>query len=174
MRYYFILLFIMVSCKETRQQNKDNLKIKIETKKNTITDNKAQKTINSIKKDVIIKKIDTSNIHCNIEAVKLLDENMNNPTEQEITFFLLTFNKLCKNNIEYSEYSNEILFRVINKYPVKVIKLINKNLKIDKKLLLFELSEPINEEIDCKILKQKMLNINDSFAKKIATVLPEN
>ena len=44
-----------------------------------------------------------------------LSENMENLNYQTIKNFVCTFDSICKNNIEFSEWSNELLFKLIVK-----------------------------------------------------------
>ncbi len=52
---------------------------------------------------------------CNIETLKKIDQNLNSLTESGIIEFLGTFSDMCDNNVEFSEWSNELLFKVIRK-----------------------------------------------------------
>ena len=52
---------------------------------------------------------------CNIEKVRIVHENINQLNVEMISDFLCTFDLKCKNNIEFTEFSNEIFFFSIGK-----------------------------------------------------------
>ena len=52
---------------------------------------------------------------CDIEKVKIVNDHLDSLTFQIVKDFLCTFDKSCINNAEYSEWSNETLFLVIEK-----------------------------------------------------------
>lgn len=60
-------------------------------------------------------------IKCNISIVRKTDKNLNTLKKTEIELFLNTFSQECSNNIEYVEYSNEILYKVLKKHPSELI-----------------------------------------------------
>jgi len=162
-----LLMFSIVfplSCKnniEKREHNKSIVIINRNEKNNT----------KSIKNDHVID-IDTLKLHCNLIIIKTIDANVNNLTKNDITFFLMTFHEKCNNNIEYMEYSNEMLFAVLNKYPKEVIEIMKENKEIDKAFIFNVLSNPINDKIDIVALKNKLKILNDSLANKIIEILP--
>ena len=120
------------------------------------------------------KNADTLALHCNVKIIQSIEKNMNNLHKNEIKLFLKTFHKECKNNAEYLEYSNEILFSVMNNHPKEVIEVMNENNDLDKEFIFDALSNPVNDKIDVKKLKTKLEALNDSLADKIIAILPEN
>lgn len=62
--------------------------------------------------------------------------------------FLATFHESCKNNVEYSEWSNELLFLVISKKPDRVLELLSKNSSLSRDYILNELANPTHEQRD--------------------------
>lgn len=46
--------------------------------------------------------------------------------------FLLTLSKECRNNVEYMEYSNEVLFTTLSKKTEVVMDLVQSEKEIDK------------------------------------------
>lgn len=60
-------------------------------------------------------------IKCNISVIRKTDDNLNNLKESDIKLFLNTFSKDCLSNIEYTEYSNGMLYKVLEKYPSELI-----------------------------------------------------
>ena len=63
----------------------------------------------------------------------------------------MTFGQECQNNAEYSEWSNELLFSLLDKQTELTLKTIEKGeKKIEIKEILEELSSPINDGFDIK------------------------
>jgi len=61
--------------------------------------------------------------------------------------FLCTFDNSCKNNAEYSEYSNETLFAVLEKAPNLFFQVMATG-QIDNKIILKEIENPISDLIN--------------------------
>ena len=80
---------------------------------------------------------------CDIEKVKAANEHLDSLTFQIVNDFLCTFDSICNNNIEYSEWSNEMLFKVLEKSPTIFFKVIATG-QVDSKLLLREIESPIH------------------------------
>lgn len=97
---------------------------------------------------------------CDIETLAVTESNIYKLTDKEIKDFLLTFDYRCKNNIEYSEYSNELLFVVLENHTKSFIKIIRKekkSLNLDK--ILSEIARPIHDSIDLNWILIKVDNI---------------
>lgn len=96
---------------------------------------------------------------CNINAVVKFENNFNNLNEELITEFLCTFDSLCKMNVEYSEYSNEMLFRFLDKYPDQyLVNMMNRHLLKTQAYIFQVLSEPINDEFNIDTLINRITN----------------
>jgi hypothetical protein len=81
---------------------------------------------------------------CNIDKVKAVNDHLNSLTFQIVSDFLCTFDSTCINNVEYSEWSNETLFKVLEKSPTIFFKVLARG-QVDNKLLLWEIANPIHE-----------------------------
>lgn len=78
-------------------------------------------------------------------------------TQGEIRDLLLTFSKDCRNNIEFSEWSNELLFATIDRQTELTLATIEKNeKKLEMSEILINLGSPINDKIDIKKLLAKV------------------
>ena len=86
-------------------------------------------------------------VKCDLDKVKIVNEHIDSLTFKMVSDFLCTFDDSCINNVEYSEWSNETLFKVINKAPTLFFKVIEKG-QVDNNLLLKEIESPINDLID--------------------------
>lgn len=110
-----------------------------------------------------IKKCDETIYHS-------ISKNIGKLTQKEITDFLLTFGQECRNNVEFSEWSNELLFKILDKQTELTLKTIEKEEKrIDKEIILEDLEEPISYTPDFKKLITKIegIKMNDSLKKEI-------
>jgi len=90
--------------------------------------------------------------------------------QDEIRDFLLTFGPECKNNVEYSEWSNELLFSLLDKQTELTLKTIEKEeRKIEMNEILNDLNSPINDLIDIKEILVKVDNVkmNKRFKNRI-------
>jgi hypothetical protein len=97
-----------------------------------------------------VKKCDTAVLLMTSEKVGKLKQN-------EIRDFLLTFGKECRNNAEFSEWSNELLFSVLDKQTELTLATIEKEEKqIEIDEILTDLGSPINDMIDVKKLIPKV------------------
>ena len=79
---------------------------------------------------------------CDINKLVVVDNHLDSLTYQIVKEFLCTFDDTCKTNSEYSEWSNEILYKVIEKAPEIFFQVITKE-QIDNKILLEEIENPI-------------------------------
>jgi len=78
-------------------------------------------------------------------------------SQKELTDFLMTFGKVCRDNVEYSEWSNELLFDVLDKQTELTLQTIQKEAsKIELVEILNVIASPLLEEhIDDLIKKVK-------------------
>ncbi|MFZ4398570.1 MAG: hypothetical protein ACOYO1_00940 [Bacteroidales bacterium] len=81
---------------------------------------------------------------CNIEKVKDADIHLADLSYQIIFDFLCTFDTICQNYSEFYEYSNEILFKVLDKNPSLFIKAIRTE-QLNKKIILSVLQDPLTD-----------------------------
>ena len=79
---------------------------------------------------------------CDINKLVVVDNHLDSLTYQIVKDFLCTFDDTCKTNSEYSEWSNEILYKVIEKAPEIFFQVITKE-QIDNKILIEEIENPI-------------------------------
>jgi len=96
-------------------------------------------------------------IRCNILVIKHTEAHLDELLSTDLYKFLYTFSKNCSMNVEYSEYSNEMLFKVLENYPEQVISCMSKEKNLDLDYILSELSTPIHD-IDRKVIYEKVKN----------------
>jgi hypothetical protein len=82
---------------------------------------------------------------CNIEKVKTINDNLDNLTFKMVDEFLCTFDKSCENNVEFSEWSNEMLFKVLDKSTELYFKVLTNGKIENAEIILDEIKNPIVE-----------------------------
>ena len=80
----------------------------------------------------------------------------------------MTFGKECRNNVEFEEYSNEILFLILDKQTELTLQTIEKEKgQLELREILSTLSSPIHDGIDIKGLVPKVEKVKfDQRLKK--------
>ena len=76
------------------------------------------------------------------------DSSLDHLSDHLLERFLLTFDSTCHRNAEYSEWSNDLLFKVIQAHPRGVLAILQSNRNVDFTYILSELQDPIG---DCDV-----------------------
>jgi hypothetical protein len=98
---------------------------------------------------------------CDVTRLRYTSEKIGKLTAAEITDFLLTFGQECRNNAEYSEWSNELLFKVLDQQTELVLKTIEKEESgIEFAIILDDLSNPIMDGVNLKNLVARIEKID--------------
>jgi hypothetical protein len=83
---------------------------------------------------------------CNTDYLLQMSQSLDNPSEQDVLEFLLTFDNRCNNNVEYSEFSAELLIKLLTKHPTLLIKVWDQNKEVlDHESLISEIRSPLIE-----------------------------
>lgn len=78
----------------------------------------------------------------------------------EMIDFLLTFDAECRNNAEYSEWSNEILFELLEKQTELTVKtIVYQEDRIDLTTILENFENPVQDRFDLTALIDKVNKI---------------
>lgn len=80
---------------------------------------------------------------CDIDKVATADQNITTLSKKILTEFLCTFDSICENNIEYSQWSNEVLYKVIEENPELFFSVLIENKAISINALIEELQGPL-------------------------------
>lgn len=107
---------------------------------------------------------------CDGSVVLSTNINVGRLTKKEVREFLLTFGKECQKNVEFSEFSNEVLFQILDKQTTLILETIEKEEKqIELDEILNDLSSPNSDMIVIKdlITKVERSKINESLKKQI-------
>lgn len=116
-----------------------------------------------------------TSLKCNTEIVLGTHENIDNISEDLMLRFLKTFGEECKNNVEFSEFSNETLFKVIQNEPELFCKVIEKNNgQIDFGKIVSELKSPLHDLIDLELTIEKIADTKSSPTLKSQMILAIN
>jgi hypothetical protein len=92
---------------------------------------------------------ESDSLKCNISIVLEAFQNKEHVSDELMLKFLKTFGKDCKNNVEFSQFSNETLYNVIQKNPEVFVKILENNLEqIDFDEIIFNLKNPLHDLID--------------------------
>lgn len=124
-------------------------------------------TINKLrKKDIISIKEEKPNIiidceKCKTELVREIKSHINNITKEQVFRLLCCFDKKCTNNVEFSEFSNEVLFLLLSEHPQLTIEVLAKNESISLELIKNVIENPINDRIDLNDIYEKIENLED-------------
>ena len=96
---------------------------------------------------------------CDVTVVLFTKTNVGHLTQKEIKKFLLTFGQECRNNAEFSEFSNEVLFLVMDKQTELIFGTIEKErTTIELSAILREIGNPIHDLMDLEEILVKVEN----------------
>ena len=88
-----------------------------------------------------------ANVECN-ETLKQVQAKSGKLSANEIGMFFKALNPSCLKSVEFSEWSNELLFSVLGKQPREFIETLEKQDEVRAKAILSELESPVNDGID--------------------------
>lgn len=80
---------------------------------------------------------------CDLQIIRRTQEQLEILDGQMIYDFLCTFDKTCSVNVEFSEFGNDILYKVLSKYPYEVVQIIDNDKNINSEYLYKELGSPL-------------------------------
>ncbi len=164
MKYLVPILLILASF-SNKKSNKEIIKSNISTNDTSEQFNKVEK----LQPKII--QLDTN--YCNTNILLKTHNNINDLTIAEISKFLSTFHKDCNTNVEFSEWSNELLYKTFQAHTKEVMSLITKKHNYEKEAILSALKSPINDTIKPQSLIEKIqkFDSNNQFTKEIITAL---
>ena len=161
---FYLVILLNISCVEkhqsqskVQQEVKDTIDI-LDTIQ-IVVKSKKEKTIKSTKKNTNTLP-SQENKKCNLETLARLYKNIDSPSRDMIEEFLLTFDSTCKSNVEYTEFSNELLFLVLNSAPEKTIEILAKNGDLDTTTIFNSLQSPIDDTINIDELINKINGVS--------------
>lgn len=96
-------------------------------------------------------------IACNTQIVLETNNKIERLAVSDIHCFLKSVDSSCSNNIEYSEFSNEVLFKIVQKYPNEFIEALSMS-EVNVDHIIEELKKPI---IDHDLHEIKLIYVNN-------------
>jgi hypothetical protein len=89
-----------------------------------------------------------------------ISKNLGTVRQSGIKKFLMTFGEVCKTNVEYSQWSNELLFDLLDKQTELTLRTIEKEeQKIEKLAIIKVLQSPLLDRVNIKKLKERIEKI---------------
>jgi hypothetical protein len=119
------------------------------------------------KKPILLSSLDRT--PCNINAILYSHQNIDSMSTEALDVFLSVFSEECDDNVEFSEFSQEMIFQVFGKYPSEITYLITKN-DYNINALISELEAPLLDPLvapiimDFKSIKVKNAKIDSIIA----------
>ena len=97
---------------------------------------------------------------CDSIILKTTSDSLDQLSPTLVLNFLSTFNQSCVNNAEFSEWSNELLFTLLNQNTEMVLLVIQEKGKdIDKKSILKEMESQTLDKVDIPKLIEKVKKV---------------
>lgn len=94
---------------------------------------------------------------CQTEPLLAIDQNLDSLNEQMIFKFLSTFSVICEANVEFGEWSNELLFKALSSNPELVLRVLSDNVNnLDTVSIFSELESPIHDLIPIDSITSKV------------------
>ncbi len=125
--------------------------------------------------NVISQNNEQTLLKCNTKIILEAYENIDNISEDLMLRFLTTFGKECKNNVEFGEFSNETLFKVIQNEAELFCKVIEANKeKLDTDIIISELESPLHDLIDLELTINEIADTKTNYSLKSKMILAIN
>ena len=154
----FVFLLFFISCK---QKETGNTQEKDEVKKVD-----SEILAHSFKEDLLHNKNQDCDLKTLIHINSILEKNTE-LNDQDFTAFFTNMIPNCANNIEYSQFNNELIFKTLESNPKKFITFLNRISK-KKELLEFvitQLQNPINDTIELNKIYLQLEKTNTDHTK---------
>ncbi len=155
---FIFFLLIVFSCKQKQTENNyENIEI---------SEPKIEKAEEILKE----KEISDQNQDCDINTLVMINSILENGTElndQNFTDFFANMNPECSNNVEYSEFSNEMIYKTLESNPKKFVVFLGRVSK-KKEILEFVLTQlrnPIHDGIDLNAIYKRLDKTETEDAK---------
>ncbi|WP_282081575.1 hypothetical protein [Aquimarina algiphila] len=125
--------------------------------------------------DSIVRAEIPTKLNCEITTLAKIDSLIKQNIElndQNFAIFFANMNPKCSNNVEYSEFNNELIFKTLELNPRKFIAFLSRVSK-KKRILRFvltELQNPINDGIELIKISKKLSKTKTEDPKTQALV----
>ncbi|WP_224484688.1 hypothetical protein [Robertkochia aurantiaca] len=91
---------------------------------------------------------------CEIEKAKVINNNLDQLDFKLVSDFLCTFDEACKTVVEYSEWSNETLYTILERNPALVLSVLEKI--PDHDLILINIQNPVHDGFNYQSIFNKI------------------
>jgi len=103
---------------------------------------------------------------CSVKNLAIVQNHLDSLNEEDIQLLLCTFDESCANNVEFAQFSNEMLFEVLQKRPALLTAEISQNkANINLPIILTELESPIHDGFDVREIMNSISTLDDSAVK---------
>lgn len=97
---------------------------------------------------------------CRTETLLAIDENIEHLDESLIRNFLSTFSVICEPNVEFNQWSNELLFTVMEREPEMFVKTLHHNIaKFDTTAIFSVMRSPLLDP-DLAAISRKISSVD--------------
>jgi hypothetical protein len=80
---------------------------------------------------------------CQLDAALIIKKRLYNLSYSEINDFLCSIGKICENNVEFSEISNEVIFKLLTVQPVAFLDVLSRDRSLEVDTILKIISNPL-------------------------------
>jgi hypothetical protein len=165
---FFILILIFTYCGNPKKEQNVNENLTDKVKDEAIlglldTTNRVQDNdVNKNQKNGFGHPFDSLPFErCNIKVVLATERSMDDMDLSKVNKFLYSFCDSCRSNIEYSQYSNRVLFELLENHAELVLNSLKENDELDVDKILQEISMPVSDATDLRKLKMIIQKIED-------------
>ena len=102
---------------------------------------------------------------CDLEQVKVTQENLYGLTFAMVQEFLCTFDETC-DDLEFSKLSNETLFDVVYNNPELFLKVLHYGNLKNHDLIMKELGSPAHAGINVEVIRNKVKKMDEKYMFK--------
>ncbi len=106
-----------------------------------------------------------------IKIYKLIHDAGKVPEEDMYCFIRSWGLEVCRNNVEYSEEANEILFDLLRNRPAEVIEILETYPGLNNKYLYQEVQSPLTDDYDLKEVFAAIDSVKSSSSAKMKLLL---
>lgn len=109
-----------------------------------------------------ILNLDTiKSFNCNISVLAHISTRIDSLTSKEITYFLRTIRRECSNNAEFSQFSSELIFKILEKHPKAAITaLTTKGSEIEFSYIYDKLTSPVHDLIPLDKIEKEINSLS--------------
>lgn len=115
--------------------------------------------------------------NCDIDIVAFTKKNIETLDQKNILKFLKGLKSDCENNVEFSQFSNTVLFMLLNNKTQELLKSIYDNQEsLEVTYIIKMVSNPVSDQFDLREIKTKVKSskTDNSLKLQILKAIPDN